>query len=229
MPASSIAAFWATSFLLVLVPGADWAYAIAAALRDGPVVPAVGGLVLGYAGLTTVVAAGVAALVARTPAVLTVLTILGALYLTWLGAATLARPGPAAPGAPATAGAAGPAGGTWAAVLKGAGTSGLNPKGLLLFVALLPQFTGPHRRWPLAGQIAALGTVHMVNCGLVYLGVGLTARAVLRARPAVARAITRCSGAAMLLIGVLLLAGHLALRTAELSWTHVTRLTSRLA
>lgn len=200
--ASSIAAFWAVSFLLVLVPGADWAYAITAGLRDGPVVPAVGGLMLGYAGLTTVVAAGVATLVARTPAVLTILTVLGALYLTWLGAVTLARPGPAARAAPA---AAAPAGGTWAAVLKGAGTSGLNPKGLLLFVALLPQFTGPHRSWPLAGQIAALGTVHVINCGLVYLGVGLAARAVLRARPVVARSITRCSGAAMLLIGVLLL------------------------
>jgi threonine/homoserine/homoserine lactone efflux protein len=216
--ASSIAAFWATSFLLVLVPGADWAYAIAAGLRDGPVWPAVSGLMLGYAGLTAVVAAGVAALVARTPAVLTILTVLGALYLTWLGAATLARPGPAAPAAAAAAaegeapGVPAPAGGTWAAVLRGAGTSGLNPKGLLLFVALLPQFTGPHQGWPLAGQIAVLGTVHMANCGLIYLSVGLTARAVLRARPAVARAVTRCSGAAMLLIGVLLLTERLALR-----------------
>jgi threonine/homoserine/homoserine lactone efflux protein len=170
--------------------------------------------VLGYAGLTMVVAAGVAALVARTPAALTVLTVLGALYLTWLGAATLARPGAAAPAAPTPGRAGVPAAGTWAAVLKGAGTSGLNPKGLLLFVALLPQFTGPHRSLPLAGQIAVLGTVHMVNCGLVYLGVGLAARAVLRARPAVARAVTRCSGAAMLLIGLLLLIERLALRPA---------------
>ena len=206
MAASSIAAFWATSLLLVLVPGADWAYAIAAGLRDGPVVPAVGGLMLGYAGLTAVVAAGVAALVARTPVVLTILTVLGALYLAWLGAAALARPGPVAAAASA------PVGGTWAPVLRGAGISGLNPKGLMLFVALLPQFTGPHRSWPLAGQIAVLGAVHVANCGLVYLGVGLAARAVLRARPAVARAVTRCSGAAMVLIGVLLLTERLALR-----------------
>ncbi len=52
--------------------------------------------------------------------------------------------------------------------------------------------------------------MHVVNCGLVYLGVAAMARTVLRARPAVARAVTRCSGAAMVLIGALLLAGRLA-------------------
>ena len=34
MAIGTLAAFWAVSFLLVLVPGADWAYAIAAGLRD---------------------------------------------------------------------------------------------------------------------------------------------------------------------------------------------------
>jgi len=59
MAAGTLAAFWALSFLLVLVPGADWAYAIAAGLRDRSVLPAVAGLLAGYAGLTAVVAAGV--------------------------------------------------------------------------------------------------------------------------------------------------------------------------
>jgi len=204
--ASSIAAFWVVSLLLVIVPGADWAYAISAGLRGGPVLAAVGGLLLGYAALTIAVAAGVAALVTRTPAVLTVLTALGAAYLMWLGAAALARP--------ATAGAAAgrPASGSRAAVVRGAGISGLNPKGLLLFLALLPQFTDPRPGWPLAAQIGVLGAVHMLNCAVVYLGVGLLARTVLRARPAVARAITRLSGAAMVLIGMLLLVERPVLR-----------------
>jgi len=199
--ASSIAAFWVVSVLLVLIPGADWAYVIGTGLRGGPVPMAVGGLVLGYAALTAVVAAGLAALVARTPAALTVLTVLGAAYLIWLGAATLARPPAAHPEVGAPPGRA--------AVVKGAGISALNPKGLLLFLALLPQFTWTG--WPLAGQIALLGAVHMLNCGAVYLGVGFLARAILRARPAAARALTRFSGAAMVLIGVLLLAGRLML------------------
>ena len=62
---------------LVLVPGADWAYAIAAGLRDRSVLAAVAGLLAGYAGLTAVVAAGAAAVIARSPLVLTVLTTFG--------------------------------------------------------------------------------------------------------------------------------------------------------
>ncbi len=34
-------AFWAVSFLFVITPGADWAYAISAGLRGHTVVPAV--------------------------------------------------------------------------------------------------------------------------------------------------------------------------------------------
>ncbi|MCP3802231.1 LysE family transporter [Allokutzneria sp. A3M-2-11 16] len=201
MAISSVAAFWAVSVLLVLVPGADWAYTISAGIQDRSVVPAVGGLLLGYVGLTAVVAAGVAAVVASTPFVLTALTSVGALYLVWIGGTTLARPA-AVPGADVDA-----PGRTSrvARVLKGAGISGLNPKALLLFLALLPQFTTPAGSWPLAAQISTLGVVHTLTCGAIYLCVGVLARVVLRARPAAARVVSRVSGAAMVLIGVLLL------------------------
>ncbi|GAA4003995.1 LysE family transporter [Allokutzneria multivorans] len=200
MAVSSIAAFWAVSVLLILVPGADWAYTISAGLQDRSVLPAVSGLLLGYVGLTAVVAAGVAALVASTPFVLTALTAVGALYLVWIGATTLARP--AVPGASVDSPGQTP---RLARVLKGAGISGLNPKALLLFLALLPQFTNPSGSWPLAAQIGALGVVHTLTCAAVYLSVGVLARVVLRARPAAARVVSRISGAAMVLIGVLLL------------------------
>ncbi|WP_086824595.1 LysE family translocator [Allokutzneria sp. NRRL B-24872] len=200
MAVSSIAAFWAVSVLLILVPGADWAYTISAGLQDRSVLPAVSGLLLGYVGLTAVVAAGVAAVVASTPFVLTALTAVGALYLVWIGATTLARP--AVPGASVDSPGQTP---RLARVLKGAGISGLNPKALLLFLALLPQFTNPSGSWPLAAQIGALGVVHTLTCAAVYLCVGLLARVVLRARPAAARVVSRISGAAMVLIGVLLL------------------------
>lgn len=198
MRISVLAAFWLVSFLLVLVPGADWAYVIAVGLRDRSIAAAVGGVLLGYVLLTAVVAAGVAALVARSPAVLTILTVLGALYLLRLGIAAVTAP--AVPRAgdeqadePWTRRAA-----------RGVGISGLNPKALLLFVALLPQFTTRGATWPLAAQIAVLGGVHTVNCAIVYLTVGLAARTVLRARPTVARAVTRCSGIAMIVIAALL-------------------------
>lgn len=203
MAIGAVTTFWTVSFLLVLVPGADWAYAIAAGLRDQSVLPAVAGLLAGYVALTAVVAAGVAAVVARWPLALTVLTVLGALYLLWLGITTVARPS-------TPSGAADESSQPWVRrAAKGAGISGLNPKALLLFVALLPQFITRGAAWPFAAQIALLGLVHTANCGVVYTGVGIAARRVLRARPAIAAVVTRCSGAAMIVIGTLLLAERL--------------------
>jgi threonine/homoserine/homoserine lactone efflux protein len=203
MPMGTVAAFWAVSVLLVLVPGADWAYAIAAGLRERTVLPAVAGLLAGYLALTAVVAAGLAALIARSPLALALLTALGALYLLWLGITTLARP-------PAPVAAADQGSRPWLRrAAKGAGISGLNPKALLLFLALLPQFITRGAAWPVAAQIALLGLVHTANCAVVYAGVGTTARRVLRTRPATAAAVTRCSGAAMIVIAALLLAERL--------------------
>jgi len=203
MTVGTVAAFWAVSFLLVLTPGADWAYAIAAGLRHRTVLPAVGGLLAGHLAATAVVAAGVAALVARSPLVLTTLTVAGAGYLVWLGVGMLARP-------PAVE-AAHDAPGSWARqAVKGLGISGLNPKVLLLFLALLPQFTSPSADWPLATQIAVLGLVHVASCAVIYTAVGTGARLVLRTRPAAARVVTRFSGAAMLVIGVVLLVEQVA-------------------
>jgi threonine/homoserine/homoserine lactone efflux protein len=93
--------------------------------------------------------------------------------------------------------------------VKGAGISGLNPKVFLLFLALLPQFIDPIADWPLAAQVVSLGLVHGASCALVYTGVGAGARLVLRARPTAAQAVTRFSGAAMVLVGVLLLVEQL--------------------
>jgi threonine/homoserine/homoserine lactone efflux protein len=198
MAAGSIAAFWAIACLLVIVPGPDWAFTISAGLRGRSVLPAVGGIVLGYAAMTVVVAAGVGALVARTPAFLSALTIAGGLYLAWHGITTVARP--SAPGAPAA-----PARTGRATLARGIGVSGLNPKGLLLFLALLPQFTNPRWSWPLAAQLGLLGLVFVLTCGVFYFCLGSSARKILHARPAAARAVTRFSGTAMIVIGALLL------------------------
>ncbi|HEX4256514.1 MAG TPA: LysE family translocator [Streptosporangiaceae bacterium] len=208
MNLSAVLAFWGVCLVLIIVPGADWAFVVSAGLRGRSVVPAVGGLVLGYTVLTAVVAAGVGTLVARDPVLLTVLTVAGGGYLIWRGAATLAAPAPAPDlslASAARAAAPAPAGPTLA---RGLGVSGLNPKGLLLFLALLPQFTSRHGSWPLPGQLALLGVVFTLTCGAFYLGLGSVIRAVLLPRPGTARAITRLSGASMIGVGALLLAEH---------------------
>ena len=204
MAIEAVIAFWTVSFLLVLVPGADWAYAIAAGLRDRSVLPAVAGLLAGYVALTAVLAVGVAAVIVRWPPALALLTTLGAVYLLWLGITTVARP-------PAPSAAADQSSQPWVRrAARGAGVSGLNPKALLLFAALLPQFItrGTASAWPFAAQIALLGLVHTANCAMIYTSVGAAARRVLRTRPAAA-AVTRCSGAAMIVIAFLLLAERL--------------------
>ena len=162
-----------------------------------------GGLLVGHLAATAVVAAGVGALATRSPLVLTVLTTISETYLIWLGIGMLAHP--AAPQAQTEEHAR-----SWLRqAAKGAGISGLNPKVFLLFLALLPQFTDPDAAWPITAQIVVLGLVHVASCAVVYAGVGTGARRVLRARPTAARAVTRFSGTAMIVIGVVLLAEQL--------------------
>lgn len=199
MDSGTLISFLAVDLLLVCVPGADWAYVISAGLRGRSVGAAVGGLVSGYALHTVLAAAGLAVLVAGSPALLTGLTVAGAAYLVWLGWAVLRRPGAPGAGEEITAGGA-------RVFLRGATISGLNPKGLLLYLSVLPQFlTTGAGQLPVAVQTTALGLLHMACCAAVYLTVGVLARRLLGARPAAARAVTRTSGAAMLGIGTFLL------------------------
>ncbi|KOV66229.1 LysE family translocator [Streptomyces sp. MMG1121] len=205
MDSGLLFSFLAVDLLLVCVPGADWAYVIATALRGRSVPRAVAGLVSGYALHTALATAGLAVLVAGSPQLLTAVTVAGAGYLLWLGWGVLRRP--ALPGAADET----PAAGEGRLFLRGATISGLNPKGLLLYLSVLPQFLtlrGAHL--PVPAQTAALGLLHMACCAAVYSTVGVLARALLAARPAAARAVTRTSGAAMLGIGAFLLVERLA-------------------
>jgi threonine/homoserine/homoserine lactone efflux protein len=203
MAASSILAFWAVGLFLIVVPGADWAFTVSSGLRGRSVLPAVGGLVIGYVVVTLVVAAGVGALVAESPVILTGLTSIGGAYLVWHGAMTLAHPSTPTADGDAHVGTA------WATLWRGAGVSGLNPKGLLILLALLPQFTDRHDSWPVAVQIGVLGLVFVASCGVFYACLGTFARTVLHTRPALARAVSRFSGAAMIVIGLVLVADRI--------------------
>jgi threonine/homoserine/homoserine lactone efflux protein len=192
-------AFWGLAFVLIVVPGPDWAFVLASGARDHIVLPAVSGLMTGYALLTVIVAAGIGSLVAHTPSLLTGLTAIGSAYLIYLGASLLFRP---------TALAVEQRTGR-SHLLRGIAVSGLNPKGLLIFLAVLPQFADAHDRWPLAIQLGALGAVFVLTCGVFYAVVGFAARALLTTRPRTARMLSRLSGAAMLLVGLALVVERL--------------------
>src|SRR4029079_17848659 len=109
---------------------------------------------------------------ARSASALDVLTLAGAAYLAFLGVGVLRRPPRVSEDGGASLG--------W---LRGAAVSTLNPKGLLLFFAVLPQFVVTRAAWPATTQLAVLGSLHIAFCALVYLGVALTAARVLGCRP----------------------------------------------
>jgi threonine/homoserine/homoserine lactone efflux protein len=200
----SILAFWAVSLLLIAVPGADWAFTIAAGVRRRAVVPAVAGLAIGYLGITAIVAAGVGAIVARSDVALTTLSVGGGAYLVWHGVSILRQPRPALAPEPSLART------DWATLGRGVGVSGLNPKGLLILLAVLPQFTDRRDHWPVSVQIAVLGLVFTATCAVFYLALGTFSRSVLEARPRGARIVTRASGLGMVVVGALLIADRLA-------------------
>ena len=192
-----VVAFWGVSMLFIMSPGADWSYAISAGIHKR-VLPSVTGLLFGHVLATLIVAAGLGLVLAQHPQALMALSLLGAAYLAWMGWQMFRQP--AAPSA----------GeqmddthwGTWC--WKGLCVSGLNPKVLLLFLALLPQFIRPNQDSSITVQILALGLVHIISCAAVYFAVGFASQAVLSARPKAAWVVGKVSGVMMVGIAVLI-------------------------
>lgn len=199
--------FWVLGFLLVLVPGPDWAYAIGAGLRARSATPSVLGMLSGYVVVVTVVAVGVGALVTKYPVALTTMSVVGASYLLYLGTTALMARGEGG----ITAGniPLDTRGSTQ--FVKGLGVSSLNPKGLLLLMALLPQFVSP-QGWSSTGQMLVLGGLHILNCAAVYFAVAFLSRRLLGSRPGASAVMAKLAGVMMLLVGL----GILAEKAGEL-------------
>ncbi|MFJ2620749.1 LysE family translocator [Glutamicibacter sp. NPDC087344] len=226
--------FLLVSVTLACTPGADWAYIISSALGKSSYRPAVWGLLSGYLFHTALVVCGIAAVVAGSPAILTWLTTAGSVYLLWLGFATLRSwksaafydseptPSPQLDAATEAAQDTAPENETsrtllatrtpprqptgWRApYFKGLFTSGINPKALLLYVALIPQFLDKSSDLSLTLQTGILGLTHFLVSVAVYFSVALAARLSLRSRPAAARVVTLCSGLIMIALAVMLI------------------------
>ena len=192
-----VVAFWGVSMLFIMSPGADWSYAISAGIHKR-VLPSVTGLLFGHVLATLIVAAGLGLVLAQHPQALMVLSLLGAAYLAWMGWQMFRQP------ATPTAGEQmdDTHWGKWC--WKGLCVSGLNPKVLLLFLALLPQFIRPNQDSSITVQILALGLVHIISCAAVYFAVGFASQAVLSARPKAAWVVGKVSGVMMMGIALLI-------------------------
>jgi threonine/homoserine/homoserine lactone efflux protein len=198
-------AFLVVAGALACTPGVDWAYSITAGLKQRSFVPAVAGLCGGYVLHTVLLVAGLAALLTGIPGVLGWLTVAGAAYLLWLGLTTIrswrgASFGSTEVRAPAN---------QFRTFLQGMGTSGINPKGLLFYVALVPQFVSPEASLPVPVQSGLLGLTFVLLVAVVYTCVALLARKLLHSRPGAARKVTLASGVIMVALGAVLLSEQL--------------------
>jgi threonine/homoserine/homoserine lactone efflux protein len=206
MNAQLFLAFLVVAGALACTPGVDWAYSITAGLKQRSFVPAVAGLCGGYVLHTVLLVAGLAALLTGVPGMLGWLTVAGAAYLLWLGLTTIrtwrgASFGSAELRAPAN---------QFRTFLQGMGTSGINPKGLLFYVALVPQFVSPEASLPVPVQSGLLGLTFVLLVAVVYSCVALLARRLLHSRPEAARKVTLTSGIIMVALGAVLLSEQLA-------------------
>lgn len=198
-------AFLLVAGALACTPGVDWAYSITAGLKQRSFVPAVAGLCGGYVLHTVLLVAGLAAVLTGVPGMLGWLTVAGAAYLLWLGLTTIrtwrgASFGAAEVRAPAN---------QFRTFLQGMGTSGINPKGLLFYVALVPQFVSPEASLPVPVQSGLLGLTFVLLAAVVYSTVAVLARRLLHSRPGAARKVTLASGIIMVALGTVLLSEQL--------------------
>ncbi|MFJ6727189.1 MULTISPECIES: LysE family translocator [unclassified Streptomyces] len=169
-------AFAAMSLLVIVIPGPSVLFVIGRALAHGrrtAVATALGNVFGSYL-LVVAVAVGIGSLVERSATVYLTVKLAGAAYLVFLGvqafrhrkeltaSAITAAAGPAPgtePGAPVAA-----ARGDLRTVLDGVLVGVTNPKGVVFFAAVLPQFVDHS-----AGQVP----LQMLLLGLVPVSIGL--------------------------------------------------------
>jgi threonine/homoserine/homoserine lactone efflux protein len=158
-------AFAAMSLLVIVIPGPSVLFVIGRALSHGrrtAVATALGNVFGSYV-LVVAVALGVGALVERSAAVFMAVKLAGAAYLVFLGVQAFRHrkdmkvSDMAAP--------AGPARGDVRTVVDGILVGVTNPKGIVFFAAVLPQFVD-HSAGHLPAQMLLLGLVP-ISIGLV--------------------------------------------------------------
>lgn len=160
---TSIWLYVVTIAALACTPGADVLYIVTRGVGEGRRVAliSVAGVCSGYVGHAVLAAIGVSALVASSPTAFEALRWSGVAYLLYLGVKVLRsrdRLNFASERDPTS---------TRQALGQGVLTSVLNPKGLVFFLSLLPQFVGAN-----SDNLTVLGLAMLmpVICLIVYSG-----------------------------------------------------------
>jgi threonine/homoserine/homoserine lactone efflux protein len=200
--ADRLLAFAAMSFLLIVVPGPSVLFVIGRALAQGrrAALTTVVGNTLGAYVIVVAVAFGVGALVARSTIAFTVLKLAGAAYLVYLGVKAWRQRG----SLPVDVNGDGPVRGGLRTLWEGFGVGVANPKTIVFFAAVLPQFVDPDQ-----GHVVG----QMLLLGLIFNGIALASDSVWGLGASVARdwfarsprrlaAVGRVGGLSMIGLGV---------------------------
>jgi threonine/homoserine/homoserine lactone efflux protein len=206
MEPGSILLFMVATLAVCLAPGPNVLLVFATGLRAGPraVTATVAGVVLASSVFLAIAALGLAAALAALPGAFTGLRLAGAAYLVWVGAQTLRAATAQARRAAVIEIVDPPQTALTAPFIKGLVTHLANPKAILFWAALLPQFIRADE--PPTSQIMRLGGIAIALDVIVLMGYGLVA-ARLRgglAGTAFSRWVDVVAGAMLALCGVLL-------------------------
>lgn len=166
MEIATVLLFAATVLPLICTPGPDMLFIASQALNGDAAagLRATAGVCAGYVVHSLLVALGLAAIVAASPWLFATLRWIGVAYLVYLALRLLRsalRPGRVELPSAASA----------AAFRRGFLTAVLNPKGMLIYFAILPQFM--HAGAGAAVQALVLSLVFIALCALVYCGLSL--------------------------------------------------------
>lgn len=201
MSPDRLLAFAAMSLLLIVVPGPSVLFTVGRALSLGrrAALSSVLGNAIGAYVLVVAVAFGVGALVERSVVAFTVLKLAGAAYLVYLGVKAWRQRG----SLPVTIGGETPRGGI-RTLWEGFAVGLANPKTIVFFAAVLPQFVDPD-----LGHVVG----QMMLLGLIFVGIALASDSAWGLGAAVARdwfarsprrlaAVSRIGGLSMIGLGV---------------------------
>jgi threonine/homoserine/homoserine lactone efflux protein len=192
--------FLAVAVVACVVPGPDFAVIMrASVVRRRAGLAAMAGTQSGLCVHLLAATAGLSLILARSAIALTAIQLAGAAYLIYLGVRILLdarRPSPDA----ARSDAAGP--GT--SYRQGLVTNLTNPKAILFFASILPQFISHSA--PLAPQILILGVIDIAMGTLILLAVISAASRLARilSRPRARQRWDRLTGSVMLGLGIFL-------------------------
>jgi threonine/homoserine/homoserine lactone efflux protein len=163
MPADRLLAFAALSLLLIVIPGPSVLFVVGRALAQGrrAALTTVVGNTLGAYLLVLAVAVGIGSVVERSVLVFTALKLAGALYLVYLGARAWRQRGSLR----AAFSDDGVRRGALRTFWEGFAVGVTNPKTIVFFAAVLPQFVDRG-----AGHV----TLQMLLLGLIFNAIALT-------------------------------------------------------